>query len=64
MDIEKIIEIVKKTGKEVVFLRENGESYVISKFDDYYSNLDKNIGNYGKKTDDDYAISVKKLIMP
>lgn len=64
MDIEKILEIVKKTGKEVVFLRENGESYVVSKFDDYYGNLGKNIDNYGKKTDDDYAVSVKKLIMP
>lgn len=64
MDIEKITEIVKKTGKEVIFSRENGEIYVISKFEDYYRNFDKNDSSNDDKTGDDYSISVKKLIMP
>jgi len=64
MDIDKIIDIVKKTNKEVVLLRENGDAYVVSKLEDFYKNLDKDANDYNKKSDDDYAISVKKLIMP
>ena len=64
MDIDKIIDIVKKTNKEVVLFRENGDAYVVSKLEDFYKNLDKDANDYNKKSDDDYAISVKKLIMP
>ena len=64
MDIEKILDIVKKTDREVIFSKDNGDAYVISKLEDYYKNLEKNDSNNGPKIDDDYAISVKKLIMP
>ncbi|HNV97160.1 MAG TPA: hypothetical protein PKL13_02470 [bacterium] len=64
MDIEKILDIVKKTDREVIFSRDNGDAYVISSLEDYYNNLNKNNSNYDVKKDDDYAISVKKLIMP
>ncbi|MDD4289765.1 MAG: hypothetical protein PHH83_00620 [Patescibacteria group bacterium] len=64
MEIEKILDIVKKTGREVIFSKDNGDAYVISKLEDYYKKLEKNDSNNGLKIDDDYAISVKKLIMP
>ena len=66
-NLNKILDIVEKTDKEIIIVRENGECFVISKFSDF-EKLEQEKLNFGSKSldksEDNYANLVKKIIMP
>ncbi len=62
-NLNKILDIVSRTGKELIVSKENGECFVISKFSDYDKTSQK-VLDFSQVKDDDYTDLVRKTIMP
>ena len=66
-DLNKIIEVIKESGREIFLARENGDPFVIMSFSRYKELLkisnekDSSISNI---KEEDYPDYVKKTIMP
>lgn len=66
-NLNKILDIVEKSEKEIIIVRENGECFVVSKFSDYEKSAQEKLdfnSKFPSKSEDDYANLVKKIIIP
>jgi len=71
-DLNKIIEIIKETGREVFLSRENEDTFVIMTLNKYRELIGKDnsvirdpfVNNIRDIKEEDYPMHVKKAIMP